>query len=140
MAPATPPRASKRSAPASPSPLSPPRPRMLKDEPFRFVRGSYRRPRDRGLVLILNVFIVFAMLLFVVVQRTRTDLPDFHPAGGTIQEKPEDDEQPVQEEVEQGYDYPPGVHEQMDEGPGGTYEGEWSPDDGVVYEDQMEGQ
>ena len=126
---------------ASPAP-SPARPKMLKDQKFLFMVGKIERPRDRMLVFILNVFILFAILSFLVVQQTRTDLPALHPAGGTIREKSEDEEQ--EEMYEQQPGPPGGARVQLDPHKlqAGDNGGEWDQveyaegdDEEVVYED-----
>jgi hypothetical protein len=57
-------------------------------------------PRDRYLVLILNIFLLVDCLSFIIIQQTRTDLPSIHPAGGTIKEKAEDEEGEEEEVIE----------------------------------------
>lgn len=68
-----------RSRPASPSkPIKHSQPRLV--------------PRDRYLVALLFLFLSLCCIFFLAAQTIRSDLPVWHPAGGTIKEKAEDEE------------------------------------------------
>ncbi len=100
-APSTP-RTEKRRERDQPSPASKGRPATTAPTAKH---SSWRQmPRDRYLVLILNIFLLVACLSFIIIQQTRTDLPSLHPAGGTIKEKAEDEEGEEEEQVVEGPD------------------------------------